>query len=100
ETRFSRDWSSDVCSSDLMTIVGGAGEHGSTDAAVRSPAAARRRRWGFSLILSVAWLVLNSAAALLVDLLPLHDYISVAGAPNRPERKDVVVGSAATVPVV
>jgi len=67
-----------------MTIVGGAGELGSTDAAVRSPAAGRRRRWGFSLILSVAWLVLISAAALLVDLLPLHDYISVAGAPNRP----------------
>ena len=67
-----------------MTVVGGAGELGTTDTAVLSPSAARRRRWGFSLVLSITWLLLISAAALLVDLLPLHDYISVAGPPNKP----------------
>lgn len=64
-----------------MTIVGGAPELGTTE--LRTRPATRRRRWGFTLVLSVTWLVVISALALLVDLLPVHDYISVAGPPNQ-----------------
>lgn len=47
-----------------------------------APAAARRRV-SLSAVVSIGWLALIAALALLADLLPLHDYVSQAGAPNQ-----------------
>lgn len=52
-------------------------------AAAPSARTARRPRASVSAAVSIGWLALLAAAALLADVLPLHDYISQADAPNR-----------------
>lgn len=67
-----------------MTVVGDPAELGTVGAATTTGGASRRRpRVGIALGLSIAWLTTIALLAAFADLLPLHDYISAAGAPNR-----------------
>src|SRR5690606_41170639 len=94
-TRFSRDWSSDVCSSDLWVIALGpeGGEGGGQVVAVGTPEQVWEMKGSHTGAALAAYETALGPAALAVREKPAQ--YAVAPAPGREERKSVVQGSSA-----